>query len=164
MPNFAHWLSVRGVPEDNWQPAELADLLRCYLKMPVSEYFNGLGQSAKFAADSPSEHVAVGMTLGELFQCAALPLGLLIAVKKRARRLMNPGASDLPIEVHRMIYFASIAAALVRHGEQISKSSAEVLRAAWEPLAVESSVDEGLRRLFMSARERLSDRNQGQQA
>ena len=28
----------------------------------------------------------------------------------------------LAVEVHQIIYFASIAAALVRHGEQISKS------------------------------------------
>ena len=154
---LASLLSVRGTAERILPPAELGDILRQYLSSPVSEYLRGLGKSADFAADSPSEHVVVGMTLGELFQCADSPLGLLIAVKRHARRLMNPGASRQPAEVHRMIYFASIAAALVRHGEQISKSSPEVLRAAWEPLAVESSLDEGLRKLFATARERLTE-------
>ena len=105
----------------------------------------------------PRSVLAVGMTLGELFQCADPPLGLLIAVKRVARRLMGPGASDVPVEVHRLIYFASIAAALVRHGEQISKSSPEVLRVAWERLAAESYVDDGLRRLFGNALEKTSN-------
>ena len=132
-------------------------MLRHCLAAPASEYLRDLGQPAEFTADSPLDDVAAAMTLGELFQCTNRPLGLLIAVKRRARRLMNQGASDLPVEVHQLVYFASIAVALVRYGERISKSSSEVLRVAWERLAAESYVDEGLRRLFATARKRLSD-------
>ena len=113
-------LSVRGTQEGNWQPAELGDMLQHCLTAPASEYLRDFGQSAEFAADSPSECAVVDMTLGELFQCAHPPLGLLIAVKRTARRLMSPGASDMPAEVHRLIYFASIAAAMARLGERIS--------------------------------------------
>ena len=149
-------LSVRGTQEGNWQPAELGDMLRHCLTAPASEYLRDLGQSAEFAADSPSECAAVDMTLGELFQCAQPPLGLLIAVKRTARRLMSPGASDMPAEVHRLIYFASIAAAMARHGERISGSSLDVLRVTWEWLAAESYADDGMQRLFATALERLS--------
>ncbi|MGA2254484.1 MAG: hypothetical protein ABSG53_07480 [Thermoguttaceae bacterium] len=150
-------LSVRGTPEWNWQPAELGELLRHCLATSVGEYLKSIAHSPDFAADSPSECAAVGMTLGELFQSADPPLGLLIAVKRAARRLMNPGTSDMPVEVHHLIYLASIAAAMVRHGEKISKSSSEVLRVAWERLAEESYVDDWLRRLFATAVERLFD-------
>ena len=156
-------LSVRGTPEGNWQPAELGDVLQHCLAAPASEYLAGLGPgtmypwSTDFAADSPSERAAVEMPLSELFHCPSPPLGLLIAVKRVARRLMGPGTSQVPAEVHRLIYFASIAAALVRHGEQISKSSPEVLRVAWERLAGESYADDGLRRLFGNALEKTSN-------
>ena len=152
----AFLLNVRGTRDGNWQPAELGDMLRHCLTASAREYLRDLGQSAEFAADSPSERAAVDMTLGELFQCAQPPLGLLIAVKRRARRLMSPGASDVPAEVHRLIYFASIAAAMARHGERISRSSLDVLRVTWEWLAAESYADDGLQRLFGTALERLS--------
>jgi len=142
--------------DDEGKPAGLGNMLRHCLAVPASEYLRDLGQSAEFAADSPFEGAAMDMTLGELLQHADPPLGLLIAVKRRARRLMNQGASDMPVEVHRLVYFASIAAALVCHGEQISKSSPEVLRAAWERLAAESYAEEGVRRLFATAQQRLS--------
>ena len=44
----------------------------------------------------------------------------------------------MPSEVHRVIYFASIAAAIVRRGERISKLSPEVLGGIWQWLAAES--------------------------
>ena len=150
-------LSIRGTPEGNWQAAELGDLLRDCLAAPTSAYLWGHGQPVEFAADSPSECAAVEMTLGELFQRADPPIGLLIVVKRRARRLTNSGASNMPVEVHQLVYFASIAAAMVRHGERISKSSPEVLRGAWERLAAKSYVGEGLQRLFAMACERLAE-------
>jgi DNA-directed RNA polymerase specialized sigma24 family protein len=148
-------LRMYGTPEANWQPGEIGEILCHCLAAPASEYLRGLGP-AEFAADSPSERAAVAMTLGELFQCPDAPLGLLIAVKRGARRLMGPAANDVPAEVHRLIYFAGIAAALVHHGEQISKSSPETLRVAWGRLAAESCLNEGLRSLFATARESLS--------
>jgi hypothetical protein len=86
-----------------------------------------------------------------------------MAVKRGARRLMGPGANDLPAEVHRLTYFAAIAAALVRHGQRISKSSADVLRVAWEQLAAESYAHDGLKRLFAAAQERLSHQGGGKE-
>jgi hypothetical protein len=178
-------LSVRGTPEGNWQPAELADLLRHCLETPVGVYL-GIDTSPgekgdrhhlperpegclaqmvpvtffppkEFGADTPSEHRAVSMTLGELFRDARPPLGLLIALKRHARRLTSPGASDVPAEVHRSVYFASIAAAMVRHGERISKLDPEILQAAFEQLAAEAWIEDWLRALLGDALRRLSD-------
>jgi hypothetical protein len=162
---LAGLLSVRGTAEGNWDPAELGDLLRHCLSAPASEYLRGVAgtiyPSAEFAADSPSEHAAAGMPLGELLHCADPPLGLLIAVKTRARRLTSPGTSDVPVEIHQVVYFAAIAAALVRHGELISKSGPDVLRIGWERLGGEAYVEEGLRRLFEAAVSRVGDEGLG---
>ena len=91
------------------------------------------------------------MTLGQLFGAARPPLGLLIALKRHARRLTGSGASDVPAEVHRCVYFASIAVAMVDHGERISKSDPEVLRAAFEQLAAETWIEDRLRGLLGEA-------------
>ncbi len=181
-------LSVRGTPEGNWHPAELADLLRHCLETPVGQYLGidtspgpnktGTGSepvkygpaktgggevpvpvlSAEFAADTPSEQDAVSVTLGELFRASCPPLGLLMALKRHARRLTSPGASDVPVEVHRSVYFASIAAAMVRHDERISKLDPEVLKAALEQLAAETWIEDRLRGLLGDALRRLSDK------
>ena len=149
----AEQLIADTVLEDGPPPG---GILRYWLATPASEYLRGLGPSAALAADWPADHAAAAMTLGELFQRADPPLGLLIAVKRHAQRLLHQGTNDVPADVHRMIYFASIAAATLRHGQQISKSSPEVLRTAWKRLAAESYAGEELQRLFASALERHS--------
>ena len=156
---LAGLLAVRGRPEGNW----LGDFVGDCLAVPTSEYLGSRGQPAEFAADSPSECAVVDTALGELLQSVDPPLGLLIAVKRRARRLTRAGANDLLVEIHHLIYLASIAAALVRHGHRISKSGSEVLLVAWERLAAEPYVADGLRRLFATAKERLADHGQSGQ-
>ena len=80
---------------------------------------------------------------------------------REERKVSKPPCSTVrdPLLASRALlgtYFANIAAALVRHGGRISKSSPKVLRVAWERLAAESYVDDWLRRLFVTARERLT--------
>jgi RNA polymerase sigma-70 factor (ECF subfamily) len=152
---------LQKLSDDEEKPADLCAVLQYCLMSPASEYLTGLGQSADVAADPPPRRDPMDMTLGELFQRTDPPLGLLGAVMRRARRLMSPEASDSmlvarvspPIEVHQILYFASIAAALVRHGERISKSSPDELRAAWKRLAAGPFADARLQRLFALAGE-----------
>ena len=77
------------------------------------------------------------MPLGELFHAACLLPELLVELKRHVRRLMKPWATNMPVEVHRFVYFARIAVAMVHHGEPISKSNPNVLRAGFEQLAAE---------------------------
>jgi hypothetical protein len=112
--------------------SELGALLRDCLSSSVRDYLRSAGNGLEYSADTPSENAAIDITLADLFQDASPSIGLLIAVKRTARRQMNEGAGDLPADIHHAIYFASIAAALVRCGERISKSSDEVLRVGFE--------------------------------
>jgi len=154
---LAGMLSVRGTPEGIWQPIEKADLLRHCVEMPVGEYLEidtSPKPNKKFGADRSFEPGVMSASLEELFRAPDPPLALLAAVKRHARRLMSPGASNLPAEVHRCVYSASIAAALVAHGERISKSNPDVLTAAFEQLAAEAWIEDWLRRLFGDATKR----------
>ena len=79
------------------------------------------------------------------------PLGLLVAVKRHARHLAGSSESDLPVKVHRLVYFASIASAMLRLGQSITKSSPESVQIAFARMAAESFLDDWLRELFESA-------------
>jgi hypothetical protein len=157
--DMACMLSVRGTSKGNWQPAELRDLLRHCLEMPVSEYLAAPaempGSLPEFSADSPSERAVVSITLGELLQLAE-PLGLLIAVKRHARELARARDGGTLTELHTLVYFASIAAAMVRHGERITKSSPEVLRVAFARHAAAEWVDDRLRAIFLGGLQEAS--------
>jgi RNA polymerase sigma-70 factor, ECF subfamily len=151
-------LGLRGTPEDNRRSAELADFLRRCLQSSAGEYLGidaPAGRSDEFGAGAPSEQAAKSIPVGELFRASHPPLVALIALKRRARRLMKPGASSLPVEVHRGVYFGSIATALVRHGRRISKSKPEVLKVAFEQLAAEAWIEDWFRGLLGDALRRL---------
>jgi RNA polymerase sigma-70 factor, ECF subfamily len=147
-------------PEGNRQPAELAELLRRCLESPVNRYL-GIetppGPAGHSWADAPSKEAAASMPLGELLRIADPPLGLLIGVKRRARRMMKAGVSHLPVEVERCLYLGSIAAALVRLGVRISKSEPDVSRTAFEQAAAQEWIEGGLRGLLGDALRLLSD-------
>jgi RNA polymerase sigma-70 factor (ECF subfamily) len=136
---------------DDRQPVEPAGALRRCLETPVGEYLE--------AGSPPGGGEEVGadasMTLEGLFRTACPPPELLAAVKRRARRMMYPGGSGLPVEVQQVVYFGSIAAATVRRGERISKSDPEALRVAFQRLSVETRLDGWLRELFAEALRRL---------
>jgi hypothetical protein len=106
-------------------------------------------------SDLPEEAM-LSITLRELLQTASPALGPLIAVKRHARHMARSGLNDLPAEVHRLIYFASSAAAMVGLGHSITKSDPKSVRIAFAKMAAESYVDDWLRRLFESAGDRFS--------
>lgn len=157
---LASLLDTTATREGNWRDRDLGELQQDCLAMAVGSYLGRPligGISPTFSADSPSEYAAVSMSLGELFRVVDAPLGLLIAVKRHARRMTKPGGSDLPAEVHRCIYFVSIAAAMVRHGERISKSNSDMLMAAFDQLAAKPWIEPWLRRLLGEGVRCLSD-------
>jgi len=156
---LARLLGVRGASKSDWQPAELTSSFHRCFGMRVGEYLRigtMSGRTMQFVAETSSEQDALSMPLEELFLTASPPLALLIAVKRHARRLANSDTSSLPAEIHRCVYFASIALAMIRLGERISKSSPDVLRAAFEQLADEGWIENWLRTLFSEGLRYLS--------
>lgn len=147
--DLACMLSVRELLHGEWRPEDLADLLRHSLDTPLGEYLS-VGKTGRTAELEPGSK-APAMTLCELFRDPAPPLKYLLATKRHARGLAAPGASEVPIDVHHIIYSASIAVALLRHEERISKSGREVLQMAWQRLATEPYIDEWLRNIFADA-------------
>ena len=120
--SLASLMDTQATREGNWHTADLGDLLRDCLAMAAADYLYAPARRAReFSADSPSEHAAVAMPLGTLFRAAAPPLGLLIAVKRHARRLANPRC---PATCRSTFITASTSSALRRRWSGLASRSA----------------------------------------
>jgi DNA-directed RNA polymerase specialized sigma24 family protein len=124
---LAKMLEVSERREDLWDDEDLAALLRDELAQPLDTLLSQ-HEAAQAVPSPPSSDVPPPTTLGELLQHPQPPLQTLRAVKRLARRRINTDTSFLPPDINSAIYFATIAAALVHHGERITKSDDEVLR------------------------------------
>ncbi len=76
------------------------------------------------------------------------PLGLLQRTKEFAKSSRSHPDSPLPVEVATVLYFAAIAAAMVRWGRRITRQGDAALRGGFEWGAALSWIDDPLRALF----------------
>jgi hypothetical protein len=133
----ASWQSMFDPQPDRdtlWSEAELTQLLNHQLRQNLSKVLNELGESVPI---QPKDSAAAysdkpPATLDELFRHPAPTLKTLDAVKRWARRAVRDDAGQLPTEISSLIYFAAIAAALVRCRARISKSDDATLRFGFE--------------------------------
>jgi hypothetical protein len=101
-----------------WRPAELADVLAHQLNVPLRVDLARLGPVALGTPDlwcPPWE----SRTFGDLLRDPAPPVALLRLVKDFAKA-GDQGGAGLPTPIALGLYYAAIAAALLRHGTSIS--------------------------------------------
>ena len=96
-------------------------------------------------------------SFGELFTTHAPPLELLELAKQWARQLRKDTTSPLFEGPATVLYYAAIAAALVRHGKRITSLSDQELREGFAWSAAQPGA-EGLRTLFTEAMQGAVDR------
>ena len=105
-----------------WDSGELAVILRHQLDSPI---VRDLGTLPRAAAERLKRAVSARGLLLQSF--AALffppdpPLELLVLTKQFSKAHHNNPDMGLPAEIALMLYYASIAVALLRHHERISK-------------------------------------------
>ena len=106
-----------------WQPAELATMLRHQLAASVAGDLQKLSpdlaqrfEGASQASSDPSAR----LTFGGLFTSATPSLDALQVVKDFAKRAINEKDGPLPEEIGAALYYASIATALLRLNHRIS--------------------------------------------
>jgi len=75
--------------------------------------------------------MAQRQSVGELLSSAHPSLDKIRELKEYARALALNTSETLPTEIASALYYLAIAAALVRCGERITKSSNSVLRRGW---------------------------------
>jgi hypothetical protein len=130
--NLSKLFNAEPERDELWDPSELQLVLDDHLKVPLVDVLAELNEDttqlvalARKTAGSSDEPLKA---LGDLFAHPAPPIELLDAVKRWGRRATRDEASSLPSEITSLVYFAAIAAALVRHNQRISKSDDATLQ------------------------------------
>jgi DNA-directed RNA polymerase specialized sigma24 family protein len=140
-------------PEANslWLHTDLGGLMRHLLGQRLSDLELDI---AGAPTDSAGAVHATIVTLADLCRHSQPPIEMLEAVKRYGRSRVRRSAA-LPDEIASALYFASIAAALVRHGKRISTSSDELLRYGFQRLLDRPWIETPLRELLEDAISRL---------
>jgi hypothetical protein len=147
-------------PGSTWQPPDLAGVLRHQLVKPLADVAATL--PAATPADERSRRKPLPptgqppQTLRDLFAHPQPPLELLEIVKRHGRKQAQRTSQGWPKDVGSVIYFAAIAAALVRHGRRITKSDDDVLRLGFQRMLSFVWVEPPLRPLFVDALAQLA--------
>jgi hypothetical protein len=145
-----------------WRPDELGAIFRHQLSAPILVDLGGMDSAAagrlKLLADAQT---LVLKSFSDLLLHPAPPLELLSLAKDFAKANMEHPGSSLPKEVAALLYYASIAAALVRRDERISRlNDAELARGlGWAK--DQPWVDKQIQQLLVQALNKLSNADAG---
>lgn len=120
-----------------WETDELAAMWQHLLAQPIE----GVGP----------DHPLDGKTAEDLLGSPAPPLDVLEALKLEYGNYARSLKSPLPTKISTVFYFATIAAALVRHRKRISSSPDAVLREGFDICLAETFLDPTTRSLVGEA-------------
>ena len=149
-------MELGNAPARVWQAEELGAVFRHQMAAPVSVDLGAFGPGA---AGKLWTLVEAGNLLlrsfRDLFQHPSPPIELLELVKDFAKLNCDRPESVLPTEIATVLYFLSIAAALVRCRRRITELSDAQLREGFAWALRQSWIDETARELLESASARL---------
>jgi hypothetical protein len=144
-------------PARAWRPEELAAVFKHQMAAPICVDLAGLGSGTAARVRTLTD--ATGLLLKsfeDLFLHPNPPLELLVLVKEFGKRNRAGAGSVIPHELATMLYYLSIAAAMVRWGERISSLSAEEVGRGLEWCCGQAWIDSRSRELLRAARERVA--------
>jgi hypothetical protein len=146
-----------GGSQAHWRPDELGEILKHQIEAPLvfdlgtveGQFTDDPSGPAEAAVESDASRVS---SFGELFLHPRPPLPLLRLTKRFAKTSDRRKANPLPEEVATVLYYAAIVAALLRHGERISRVSDSTLGMGVDWVLQQPWVAGPLRGLFEEAR------------
>lgn len=132
-----------------WRPEELEAVYRHQMSAVVQFDLAGLGQgpAGRLSTLSASEGLLV-RSFADLFQHPNPPIELLVLTKQFAKASIDHPDGALPGEVAKVLYFVSIAVALVRCGQRITQLDDQALRLGIEGAIARPWVDEPIRAIL----------------
>jgi hypothetical protein len=135
-----------------WTDAELADVFRHQMTAPLKFDLKFLaGVDEQNVAAMAEQAIPPAVTFADLLGHAAPPLELLRLVKEFAKvAALNPSHA-IPKPVATMLYYAAIAAALVRLGQRLTDLKDDDLRAGLQWGAQQRWADDATRQLVADA-------------
>ena len=118
---LATLMNTEGDPRHgDWQPEELGEILQHQLDAPLLFDLGSVDGGSREPADGDNDAAEV-RSFGALFNHPNPPLGLLRLTKDFAKMSDRRVANPLPAEVATVLYYAAIAAAVLRHEQWISR-------------------------------------------
>ncbi len=138
----------------HWDAAELGMILGHQLRTPLADELARLEPSARNALAALSGPNGIN-TFADLLRHSAPPLGALVLTKDFSKACTSDPESPLPREIATVLYYASIASALLRLGRRISGLNDQGLRQGFDWVARQPWVDADLRDLCEHASQRV---------
>lgn len=159
--HLAGLMGLDGAADDLWTPDELGAILRHQLAAPV-QYDLMLNRAEHDETTAqPAEGQALrGGTFGDVLHEARPSLELLEQIKQFAKQHHSRPNGSLPAPVARVVYYASIVAAMMRCGRRITRLDDQSLRQGLEWAVAEPWVDQQTRALLQSGLEFI-DQSEG---
>jgi len=145
-----------------WRPEDLAAMFRHQMSAPMLVDLGGF--DARTATKLRTLSDAKGLLLksfGDLFHHPSPPVELLELVKNVAKANLDHPESGLPGEIASVLYYSSIAAALVHLDTRISQLSNSDLKRGLRATAEQPWLDEKTKGLLAEALKKLSDGGEG---
>ena len=135
-----------------WRPEDLGGVLRHQLSVPIEFDLGRLrSASARPVNLSSAAQAMLLRSFADLLQHPHPPLELLHSTKDFAKTYRAEGENALPREVATVLYFSSLAAALLRWGQRITKLDDASLREGLQWVIAQSWTEE-ITRGFMPGR------------
>jgi hypothetical protein len=151
----------RRADRHDWRPDELKDMLLHQLRAPLYLSLGTLSAEVVHQLHCNEPPLDARLTLGELFGHPQPPLELLKLVKRFAKQCRREPDNPMPSDLVMLLYFVSIAAALVRLDRRISELADRHLRHGMRWLAAQVWVDAGVKSLLSDALNLLRDSEEG---
>jgi hypothetical protein len=146
---LASLMNVEDHPtHGDWLPQELGQILQHQLDAPLLFDLSSIADPDRVSLVRHAESGTV-RNFGALFCHRDPPLALLRLTKDFAKSSDRRRSNPLPAEVATVLYYAAIIAALLRHGERISRIGEETLREGARWVLRQHWVAEPLRDLFV---------------
>jgi hypothetical protein len=146
--SLARLLEPEAGGKTEWSASDLAAILRHQLKAPLRADLSSTNPDAGKTLDTVSAATPAPATFGELFAHPHPPLELLELAKEFGKALRRDPAGGVPAEVATVIYYASIVAARLRCGRQISDLDEATLRRGIQWALARPWLDAAIRALF----------------
>jgi len=135
-----------------WRPAELEALLRHQMAAPVQVDLSSLAPALAEQLRGLSDAQALTLrSFADLFQHPQPPVELLRLVKDFAKAAHESSEGPLPPEIARVLYYASIAAALARLKTRITSLSDVQLREGFGWVQTRDWIDPATKELVNQA-------------
>ncbi len=154
--NLARLLKLEEGRRDEWGTDEVEQILEHQLQAPLADEIGRIyPEKQDQVRDQGRAQEPPIETVGDLLRHDAPPEDLLDMLKDGAKAARRDTTESLPVEVPTAIYFASIAAALVKNDERISSLSSEEMKKGFDWASGQDWFGKQLKDLLQEATRKL---------